>query len=516
MRRPLFLWVLPAAFLLLFLLTQWNHWSGALERDEGEYAYAAELLRSGGMPYTESFMQKPPVIVYLYYLAQTISASSVVPIRVLSSLFLLATVVLTAWIACKRCGKVAGTAVLFFLPVLLANPNLYPFAANTEKFMVLPMMGVLALSTLFPGRVSLRYAVTAGALASAAVLTKPICIPILLCIFLFWMGSLLQEKPHPSSLTVPIGGWIAGAASAGLILCLPILAGGAWSDMWQCTVTFNRYYAQSLGLSFDYFYAVLSLILRQGWPLLIPLVALPFVRYDRKWADVSLLMVACLSLLGTAYGHYYIMLIPLWVLVSSCLLDSWLQTRWPASLSSRKGLCSGLAVAAITLLLLLPIRQQLQLSSEDLYFQTYPGNPFYESPLVAEQVAKITGTGDKIFIAGSEPQILYYAKRRSVTRFVIMYPLMLDTPLAGLFQEQTIRDLERTMPAVIVWSTSGASWLMQKTSPPLLIPYLKRMLQQFYTLQGGWIREGTEKGYWKGDITDADKSRSSLLVYRRK
>ena len=94
--------------------------------------------------------------------------------------------------------------------------------------------------------------------------------------------------------------------------------------------------------------------------------------------------------------------------------------------------------------------------------------------------------------------------------------LVLDTPLAGPFQEQTIRDLERTMPAVIVWSTSGASWLLQKTSPPLLIPYLKQMLQQFYTLQGGWIREGTEKGYWKGNITDADKNRSSLLVYRRK
>lgn len=47
-----------------------NTIASPFQRDEGEYAYSAQLLREGGVPYKEAFMQKPPMIIYTYYLAK--------------------------------------------------------------------------------------------------------------------------------------------------------------------------------------------------------------------------------------------------------------------------------------------------------------------------------------------------------------------------------------------------------------------------------------------------------------
>ena len=53
-----------AGLLGLLLLTQWNWFSMPFERDEGEYAYSAWLMKDGGVPYRDAFLQKPPMVVY--------------------------------------------------------------------------------------------------------------------------------------------------------------------------------------------------------------------------------------------------------------------------------------------------------------------------------------------------------------------------------------------------------------------------------------------------------------------
>lgn len=62
---------------IFILLFHWNSFTAPFERDEGEYAYSAQLLLSGGLPYKES-------------------------------LFIFATALLTGFIAAKEYGRVAG------------------------------------------------------------------------------------------------------------------------------------------------------------------------------------------------------------------------------------------------------------------------------------------------------------------------------------------------------------------------------------------------------------------------
>jgi hypothetical protein len=69
-------------------------------------------------------------------------------------------------------------------------------------------------------------------------------------------------------------------------------------------------------------------------------------------------------------------------------------------------------------------------SPEEKCRQLYGDNPFAESPVIGRFIAQNTRPEGSVFILGSEPQILYYAGRKSASRFIFVYPLMIPTPAA--------------------------------------------------------------------------------------
>ncbi len=501
-------------FLALFFLTQWNSWTGPFDRDEGEYAYAAWLLRAGGMPYAQAFVQKPPVVIYVYALAQTISDAPVVPVRVLASLSVLLTIGLTAYTARKRAGPVAGVAVLFVLPVLMATPSILPFSANTEKFMILPLTGLLALHASAPGKLRAPAAAAAGAHASAAVLAKPICALVVLAVALHGAWRAHRRGEKLGALFKTLGWGSAGFAGTSLLLCAPIVAGGAGGDLWLAVVTFNRHYARLNGWDPGPFLVQMSSLLRDCWPL-FGFLAAAVTRAAKTGAfELGLLVVAGASAYTDVNGHYYVMLMPIWALVVvgvlAAVVDG-LSKHAPA----RRALLAACAIAATASALLWPLRQQVRTPPAELSRRTYPGNPFAESSPVAERLAALTRPSDPVFVAGSEPQILYYARRRSPTRFTIMYPLMLPTPFAARFQQEVVDVLRSDPPAAIVVSRSALSWASNPQSPEILLPFLERLLTERYALVGGWVRGGAGDGAWKEGLDPRETDSASLLVYKR-
>src|SRR5262245_612625 len=66
-------WLSVCGICVLFVALRWNTFDAPLVRDEGEYAYAGQLLRHGVLPYAGSFLQKPPMVAYSYALAGAIA-----------------------------------------------------------------------------------------------------------------------------------------------------------------------------------------------------------------------------------------------------------------------------------------------------------------------------------------------------------------------------------------------------------------------------------------------------------
>jgi hypothetical protein len=72
----------------------------------------------------------------------------------------------------------------------------------------------------------------------------------------------------------------------------------------------------------------------------------------------------------------------------------------------------------------------------------YPNNSFAEMPELGRRLAEVTRPEDRVFVFGSEPELLFYARRASATRYIILFPLF--GPYADAREKQVATSLEIT------------------------------------------------------------------------
>ena len=206
---------------------------------------------------------------------------------------------------------------------------------------------------------------------------------------------------------------------------------------------------------------------------------------------------------------------PFWALIASSSINA-LADRCSLKIHARTGIIKAMLVALVLFTMVYGTAQWFFLSPEEFKIWKYKGaNPFGESPVVAGRVSSLTSPDDYVLVAGSEPQILYYARRKSPTRFAIFYPLMMNTPLARAYQAEAISDIARSIPKVIVFATSPTSWLKQPGKDEPIVAFLNHLLHSRYYLAGGFVRGG-ERGYWEEPLALNRTGSCSLLVYRKK
>jgi len=488
--------LLAAGLLVLFALTQWNTLNGPFDRDEGEYAYAAWLMREGMVPYRDSFMQKPPMIIYTYLVSQLFADGVFWPPRLLGTVFVALTAVLAGLISAREYGTRSGWFSVWILLPLYALPWLLPFGANTEKFMNLPMMGALALHAFYRRKSTMSVWFFAGILSALALMYKPICLLVLGFLFVDWAFETRKPGLGMSAVLGRFCFAFLGGLSAVALALSYFLWRGALGELWESSIQFNLFYSNISSWSPHAFLRIMSSVLFQWWILWALLIWYVFKRPGRWFFHLSLLLIALFSAYKDPNGHYYLMVLPFWAIIAGAALDSMVQTITSRRWFQSKSLPVTSAVVVVGLLCW-PIGHQFSMEPSSLYrWATGPGNPFHESPIVADRVAALTTPDDFVFVAGSEPQILFYSKRKSPTRFVIMYPLMLPTPFAEDYQQETIDSLRANPPKLIVFSNSRFSWLSNPSSPKLLLPYLNNLFQSgAYELMGGYLQKREKSGW---------------------
>ncbi|MGH7441575.1 MAG: hypothetical protein ACREKE_02755, partial [bacterium] len=150
-------WVALAGFVaLLIRLPSLNL---LLDRDEGEYATLAWLWRSkAGLPYRDWLEQKPPLDIVMNAVAQSFCSNGVLGLRLLSLVWILATV-FGLFVLVERLGRkgslgprlrrstelraaAAGLAALV-AAILLSGVRTQGLAANTETWQTLPLLAAL-------------------------------------------------------------------------------------------------------------------------------------------------------------------------------------------------------------------------------------------------------------------------------------------------------------------------------------------------------------------------------------
>jgi len=290
--------------------------------------------------------------------------------------------------------------------------------------------------------------------------------------------------------------------------CFLLHDGGV--QFWECTVLFNRYYVASGIFGPDKLVPAFKFFWGNWWPLFFVPWAGLLLKNRRVWFWLGVFICAVIATSMSAYTQYYVVLMPFWALLGAVGVRALaLRFKEPAAWVG-----SVLAVVVV-LLTLRPDVPWLFCSRERFAELKTIGLPFIESQLMAARVAQLSSPDDFVFVAGSEPQILFYARRFSPTRFITAYPLMVPGPLARPCQAEVIGDLLNRPPALIVFVNTVNSWTRHETTPLDLFIFLNGFIQQNYELAGGYVLED-QKSRWSELRAAGAVTNASLVLYTRK
>ena len=150
-------WALAAIVFTLVIAIRIRLLGIPLERDEGEYAYAGQLILQGIPPYKLVYNMKFPGTYAAYALIMSIFGQTIIGIHLGLLLINTATIVLIFFLGRRLVNSTAGLAAAISYAVLSVSPSVLGFAGHATHFVLLPVLaGTLLLLTTTDRQVSGR------------------------------------------------------------------------------------------------------------------------------------------------------------------------------------------------------------------------------------------------------------------------------------------------------------------------------------------------------------------------
>lgn len=468
-------WALVLLILLLFASIRIRLRDMPLERDEGEYAYAGQLLLAGIPPYQLAYNMKLPGTYAAY--AMVIAVFGETPAAIHWGLLIVnaATTLLVLLLARRLFGDWPGLVAGASYGLLSTSPTVLGFAGHATQFVVLPAVGgILLLLSAVELRSKWRIAAS-GVLLGLAVLMKQPGIAFVL----FGAMYLAYSHPKPRWKSIrEIAILFAGAAVPLAITCILLLRAGVFGKFWFWVFSYGAQYGSAIhplnGLLL--LIGTLPSVIGANAPIWLVAAAGAFalIRYRRSEAFFALSFLA-FSFLAVSAGlyfrnHYFVLLLPALSILAG------------AAVTGVKPLPRPLVVSALALSLLLGSNFLFRMNPSDAARSIYGTNPFPDAMEVAHYLRQHSPAGSRIAVFGSEPEIYFYSGRRSATGYIYSYGLMESQKYAGRMQEEMAREIERSEPEYIVYVHCPLSWLRTKQSDPWIFSWADQYLNARYKL----------------------------------
>lgn len=455
-----------------------------LERDEGEYAYAGQLIRQGIPPYELAYNMKMPGTYLAYAGLMTIFGETPAGIHLgllVVNLSTLALLFLLALRYCSHSGAAAGTAAYALMAI---NPMHLGLAAHATHFVVLPALAGFLVLPLADTRGRAGRCLGAGCLFGVAFLMKQpgMFFGIFAGLYLIYLG--VKTRPVAwANLMTRLLAFSAGCLLPFLVTCFWLAIGGVFGKFWFWTISYAREYATGVSLHIGWlaFQDTVEKFLGGEaalWGLAAVGLVCIFISKAAAAKRIFLsgfLIFSFLAVCPSLYfrEHYFILLFPAVSLLigqAVSIGEGWLGR-------TRDGAQARYLPFALALLAdvqpLYANREVLFVLSPIAACETvYGNNPFPESLPIARYLEDHTTPDQKIAVFGSEPQIYFYAHRHSATGYIYTYPLMEPQPFASQMQTEMIEEIERNRPAYIVFVSMQYSWLKRPDSDRKILDWL--------------------------------------------
>jgi 4-amino-4-deoxy-L-arabinose transferase-like glycosyltransferase len=453
--RSAFFNALPLiAICLLPVLLYLPSMGSPFERDEGVYATIAQGLLKGQMPYRDLFDNKPPLVYAWYALSFLLFGEHVVAPRILAAVLLS----LTTLSLFSQARMVFPRGVAYVAAGLFGLSTGLPFVAlhaNTEAYMLLPLMTALVAFTVGVRRGGMRWFVLSGALCGAAMMTKQVAFWNLAALIV--VAAVLRWKTDGFSWRTfrPSACLFAGAAAAVGLVAVPFALTGSLDELVYANLSYNWLYVGVLSYSERLvdFASGMAYVAAVAAPLVGGAVwgLLTVIRRRRQPLDYLIMAWALASVAGVATGgrffpHYFLQLMPAAAVLTALVMYEVVTKRRIQPIGG-----PALAVAALMVVVsggTIGVMYLAPRAAEERVAVSVAEQKEWESNSrqLGEYIAARTAPDDEIFNFGREAQIYFYADRRPAVRYFSDWPFWWDeSTLYG-----TIKALRTTKPVYII------------------------------------------------------------------
>jgi hypothetical protein len=525
-KRPTFSfhWEYVAIFLVILLISgiRFRLRDFPLERDEGEYAYAGQLILQGIPPYQLAYNMKLPGTYAAYALIMAVFGETPAGIH-LGLIVVNSTSIFLLFLIVRRlfdplAAVIAGASFGLFT----IRPLVLGLAAHATHFVAL--FALLAIFILFKalGTNRLLLFFASGFCFGLAFLMKQPGI------FFGIFGGLylcLREWPGADERAAffrKVAAYSAGAIVPYALTCLILWRAGVFAKFWFWTVS----YARAYGTEQAPFKGLQQLanrieLQKEHIPFLFFLAVFGMASFlwnrkarPRALFTIGLLGFSFLSISVGLYfrGHYFIMLYPVFGLLIGVGASSLAELFQKLHLKKA-------AVPATVLLFALSFANALYAERQVYFFDSprqacrdvYGPNPFPEALKIAEYIQAHSSPEDRIAVMGSEPEIYFYAHRRSATGYIYTYPLVENQPYGRVMQNEMIREVESVKPLYIVYVLSRDSWDTRVGADTYIFEWTDTYIRNNYTLVG--VADGGNRDIYRwGDEAMSYRPRRKELV----
>jgi hypothetical protein len=462
-----------------------------LERDEGEYAYAGQLMLEGIPPYKLAYNMKFPGTYAAYAAIMAVFGQTTAGIHLGFLLVNAASIVLVFLLTKRMAGDGAGIAAAGLYAYLSLSAEVLGTSAHATHFVVL--MALAGLWMLFEAveRHSAWRFLVSGIFLGLAVLMKQHG-----AVFVVFALSYLGYQ-HSKSRDWKRFGRDAVFLVAG-VLCPLVITGlwlwkaGVFGKFWFWTIQYGAQYAAERPSFVKIFGNLLAGMPRALYAVfyLAACGAVMLARSGKRteaFFGAGLLAFSFIAVFPNFNfrPHYFVLVLPAATLLAGAAI-AW---TWDYLKKREQSRAAGALAFAFVLGLGLGLyreRESFFLCTPDAACRLIYHNEsaFPEAVTVGKYLKAHTSPDQSIAVLGSEPEIYFYAQRHSATGYIYTYALMEPQPYASRMQDEMISEIESAKPQYVVVVHDIDSWVARADSVTRIFDWYRSYLQSGFERVG--------------------------------
>ncbi|MBU1807948.1 MAG: glycosyltransferase family 39 protein [Candidatus Omnitrophica bacterium] len=502
-----------------------------LERDEGEYAYIAQLLMQGEPLYASAYSMKLPAIYFVYAAVMALFGQTPYGIHMGLLVITAVTIVLVFLLARRMFGSYAG--VMAAIAFALLTLGKYTLAFNIEPLvMLLVLSGSLIMLSLIGRGGGL---LLSGFVFGLAFVAKQHAVFFILFGAFYVLWNDIRIRPIPAARALKrVSLFLVGSTVPFLLVCLYIYACGSFGDFWFWIFKYASKYCSFITFSdgVESFMYVSGKIIGSS-PLVWALSGIGLfagvwsaLERDKAVFICGLFVASFLAITPGLYfrHHYFIFLFP------ALALFAGIAIRYVSQYLSQRGITGvklNMIMTGIFILFFsISIFQQknflFRMDPIEACRDIYNMGPFTESVELARYIENNSGKNSRVIVLGSEPQIYFYLRKIAPVKYIYMYPLLEETPYALAMQASFIKEVESAASEYLICVNVGTSWFNGYVNPDKAKPlfdWVNTYPRKFYEVAGAVDMVSRDRSVyvWGPEAKDYRlKGEQYIIIFKRK